>query len=204
MEGLCAGSKPKGRATVPDFLEVLKTRRTVRSYTAEGVTRQVLQELIDSAVLAPTGMNSQPWTFTVVTNQDVMRRLNTIVVGLLRSPEAQQHMTNERMKEIVNAPDFHIFHDAPALIVISGDRKVPGAMIDCQLAAENLFLAAHAKGLGTCYMGFLTLAAEHPEARTLLGIAEGYTMMAAAVVGHPDVRPEGPPQRSPATINWVR
>jgi nitroreductase len=189
---------------VPDFFEVLKTRRTVRSYTAEAVTRQDLQELIDSAVLAPTGMNSQPWAFTVITDQEVMRKLNAIVLGILRSPEAQQHMANERMKEIVNEPGFYIFHGAPALIVISGDRKVPGAMIDCQLAAENLFLAAHAKGLGTCYMGLLTLAAEHPEARKLLGIAEGYAMMAAAVVGHPDVRPEGPPQRRPATINWAR
>jgi nitroreductase len=189
--------------TVPDFFEVLKTRRTVRSYTAEAVTRQDLQELIDSAILAPTGMNFQPWAFTVVTSQDVMRRLNAIVVGILRSPEAQQHMPNERMKEIVNEPGYYIFYGAPALVVISGDTKVPGAMIDCQLAAENLFLAAHAKGLGTCYMGFLTLVAEHPEARQLLGIAEGYTMMAAAVVGHPDVRPEGPPQRNPAMINWV-
>jgi nitroreductase len=190
--------------TVPDFFDVLKTRRTVRSYTAEVVTQQDLHELIDSAILAPTGMNFQPWAFTVVTNQEVMRRLNAIVVGLLRSPEAQQHMTNERMKEIVNGPGYDIFHGAPALIVISGDTRVQGAMFDCQLAAENLFLAAHAKGLGTCYMGFLTLVAEHPEAQKLLGIAKGYKMMAAAVVGHPDVRPEGPPQRSPAKINWVR
>ena len=188
---------------MPDFLEVLKTRRTVRSYTAEAVTRQDLRELIDSAVLAPTGMNSQPWAFTVVTNQEVMRKLNAIVVGILRSPEAQQHMTDARMKEIVNKPGFFIFHGAPALIVISGDSKVQGALVDCQLAAENLFLAAHAKGLGTCYMGLLTLAAGYPEAQKLLGIAEGYKMMAAAVVGHPDGRPEGPPQRSPAKINWV-
>jgi nitroreductase len=190
--------------TVPDFFEVLKTRRTVRSYTAEAVTRQDLQELIDSAVLAPTGMNFQPWVFTVVTSQDVMRKLNTIVVAILRSPEAQRRMTSERMKEIVNEPGYYIFHGAPALIVISGDTKVPGAMVDCQLAAENLFLAAHAKGLGTCYMGFLTLAAEHPEARKLLDLAEGYTIMAAAVVGHPDIHPEGPPQRDPAKINWLR
>ena len=187
---------------MPDFFEVLRTRRTIRSYTAEAVAPQDLQELVDSAILAPTGMNSQPWAFTVITDQEVMRKLNAIVVGVLRSPEAQQHMTNERMREIVDQPGFDIFHGAPVLLVISGDTKVPGAMLDCQLAAENLFLAAHAKGLGTCYMGFLTLVADHPEARRLLGIAAGYRMMAAAVVGHPDVRPEGPPQRAPAKIDW--
>jgi nitroreductase len=188
---------------VPDFFDVLRTRRTVRSYTAEAVARQDLQELIDSAILAPNGMNFQPWAFSVVTDQEAMRKLNAIVVGLLRSPEAQQQMPDARMREIVNTPGYDIFYGAPALIVISGDTRVPGAMIDCQLAAENLFLAAHAKGLGTCYMGFLTLAAGQPEARKLLGLAEGYELKAAAIVGHPDVRPEGPPQRGPAKINWV-
>jgi nitroreductase len=186
-----------------DFFEVLRTRRTVRSYLAEPVSRQDLQLLIDSAILAPTGMNFQPWAFTVVTRQDVMHKLNAIVVGILRSPEAQAHMTSERMKEIVNAPGYNIFYGAPALIVISGDTAIPGAMYDCQLAAENLFLAAHAKGLGTCYMGFLQLAADHPEAHKLLAIADGFKMMAAAIVGHPDVRPEGPPQRNPARVAWV-
>ena len=116
----------------------------------------------------------------------------------------QPFLASEGMQEWINRPSADVFYGAPALVVISGEVNVPGAMIDCQLAAENLFLAAHAKGLGTCYMGFLTLAAGHPEARKLLGLAEGYEMMAAAVVGHPDVRPEGPPQRSPAKTDWVR
>ena len=186
-----------------DFFEVLRTRRTVRSYTAEPVSRQELQELIDCAILAPTGMNCQPWAFSVVTRREVTRRLNDIVVGMLRSPEAQQRMTSERMKEVVNAPGYDIFYGAPALVVISGDVKVPGAMFDCQLAAENLFLSAHAKGLGTCYMGFLLLAGALPEVKELLGIPEGFSMMVAAIVGHPDVRPDGPPQRNHARVAWV-
>jgi len=131
-----------------------------------------------------------------------MEKVNSIVLGILRGPDVQQHM-GERMKEIVNAPDYFIFYGAPALIVISADTKVPGATVDCQLAAENLFLAAHAKGLGTCYMGFLLFAADVPEAQNLLAIPEGYKMAAAAIVGHPGVRPDGSPQRKPARINWV-
>ena len=187
---------------MPDFYEVLRTRRTVRSYTAEPVSRQAIQDLIDSAILAPSGMNLQPWAFTVVASREVMEKVNSIVVGILRGPEVQQHM-GERMKEIVNAPDYDIFYRAPALIAISADTKVPGAAVDCQLAIENLFLAAHARSLGTCYMGFLLFAADVPEAQKLLGIPEGYKMVAAAIVGHPDVRPEGPPKRNPARINWV-
>ncbi len=188
---------------MPDFFEVLRTRRSVRSFSAEPVSRQDLQELIDSAIVAPTGMNLQPWAFIVATGRDVLQKLNTVVLNILRSPEVQQHMPSERMKQIVNAPEYEIFYGAPALIVICGDTKVPGAMFDCQLAAENLLLAAHANELGACYMGFLLLAAENPEAQRLLHLAEGFKMMAAVVVGHPDNRPEGPPRRNPARVTWV-
>jgi nitroreductase len=166
------------------------------------MSRQAIQDLIDSAILAPSGMNLQPWAFTVVTSREVMERVNSIVVGILRGLEVQQHM-GERMKEVVNAPDYDIFYGAPTLIAISADTKVPGAAVDCQLAIENLFLAAHARSLGTCYMGFLLFAADVPEARKLLSIPDGYKMVAAAIVGHPGVRPEGPPKRNPARINWV-
>ncbi len=112
---------------MPDFFDVLRTRRTVRSYTTEPVADGDLRELIDSAILAPTGMNLQPWAFSVVTNRGVMDQLNAIVVGILRSPEARERM-GERMKEIVNAPGYNIFYGAPALVVISGDTSVPGAI----------------------------------------------------------------------------
>ncbi len=187
---------------MPDFFEVLRTRRTVRSYQPGPVSRRDIQELVESAILAPNGMNLQPWAFSVITAEEVMRKLNSIVLGILRSPEVQERM-GDRMREIVNAPDYNIFYGAPALIVISADQNVPGAAVDCQLAMENLFLAAHAKGLGTCYMGFLVFAADVPDARKLLEIPEGFRMVAAAIVGHPDLRPEGLPQRNPPRVNWV-
>jgi nitroreductase len=187
---------------MPDFFDVLRTRRTVRSYTSEAVAREDIQALIDNAILAPNGMNLQPWAFTAVTSRAVMRELNAIVVAILRSAEVQARLS-ERLKEIVNAPGYDIFYRAPALIVIQADSTVPGAPVDCQLAMENLLLSAHARGLGACYMGFLLLAADVPEVRRLLGIPEGFRMVAAAIVGRPSVRPEGPPVRNPARVHWV-
>lgn len=187
-----------------DFQDVLKTRRSVRSYTPEKVSDADLRELIDLAVLAPTGMNAQPWAFSVVTNREVMQKLNAIVLGHLRSPEMQEILRREGLKEILDRPDFDIFYGAPALIVITGNIKAPTAMTDCQLAAENLFLAAHARSLGSCYMGFLGLASKDPAVRDLLKIQEENEIMAAAVVGHPNARPEGPPQRNAPRIEWIR
>jgi nitroreductase len=189
---------------MPDFFEVLKTRRTVRSYTPQPVSEEELQELIDLAVLAPTGMNAQPWSFTVVTNPETLRKLDAIIVDLLRSPRIQAFLPSERFKAAVFEPAYTNFYGAPALIVIAGNTSAPTANTDCQLAAENLFLAAHAKGLGTCYMGFLTMAKENPAVRDLLRIPEGYEMMAATLVGHPDQPTDEPAQRNPARVEWVR
>lgn len=186
-----------------DFFDVLRTRRTVRSYKSEPVARETLQELVDLAVKAPTGMNAQPWAFSVVTNRDVLGKVNGIVLGQLRSPEVLRALPSDRLRQVVLDPAYDIFYGAPALIVIAGTREAPSAMVDCQLAAQNLFLAAHAMGLGTCYMGWLLMAADRPEINELLGVPEGYRMMAAAVVGHPDARPAGPPERAAAPIRWV-
>jgi nitroreductase len=187
-----------------EFIDVLRTRRTIRSYTAAPVTDGELQELIDLAILAPNGMGLQPWAFTVVTSPPAMRRLNAIVLEMLREPQRHQLLAKEGLQEWVNSPDTDIFYRAPALVVIFGDTRSPSAIIDCQLAAENLFLAAHARGLGTCYMGFLTMAGENPEVRQLLRAPEGYRIAGAAVVGHPAAGPDGPPKRQPARVEWVR
>ena len=76
--------RQNGRVALPESLDVLRTRRTVHSYTAEPVSRQGIQELIDGAILAPSGMDFQPWAFTVVTSREVLTKVNAIVVGILR------------------------------------------------------------------------------------------------------------------------
>lgn len=188
---------------MPDFFDILETRRTVRSYTTESVSRKDLQELIDYAILAPSGMNQQPWRFTVITDRQVITRLNGLIVAILHSPQYAGLLQNEGLRQALSDPAFDIFYGAPAVIAISADPTAPSAAIDCQLAAENLFLAAHAKGLGTCYMGFLMFGRDDPEVRSLLRIDDGHQLMAATIVGHPDVRPEGRPNRDPAPVEWV-
>ena len=187
-----------------EFFEVLKTRRSVRAYADRPVPEEELQELILMAVLAPSGMNAQPWTFAVVTRQELLRKLNGIVKEFLRAPAIQQVLESHGVADRINHPDYSVFYNAPALIVISGDKSNPIAAADCHLAAENLFLAAHARGLGTCYMGFLTMARDIPAVRDLLRIPEGFEMMAAAIVGHPAGPPDGPPKRNPPRVEWIR
>ena len=182
---------------MPDFYEVLKTRRSVRAYTDSPVDEKELKEVIDLAAWAPSGTNRQPWTFTVIADKGLMNRLNDRVKAILReSPDPY-------FANYANDPSYHIFYHAPALIIINGDVQVPSAMIDCQLAIENLFLAAHAKGLGTCYMGLLLLARDDLQVRQLLRVPDSHGLMAATAIGYPAATPPAPP-RNPVQIMWIR
>lgn len=182
---------------MPDFYEVLKTRRSVRAYTDRPVTDQELKDVIELATWAPSGTNSQPWTFTVVTNKGLMDKLSERVKAVLKqSPDPY-------FAKFGNDPACHIFYHAPALIVINGDVKAPSVMIDCQLAIENLFLAACAKGLGTCYMGLLLMARDDPQVRQLLPVPAGQGLMAATVIGSPAATPPAPPRKA-AQVEWLR
>jgi nitroreductase len=189
---------------MPDFFDVLKGRRSVRSYSEEPVSEEQLQELVDLAILAPSAMNLQPWRFTVITNRQALADVNTRVKEILCEQHIAEKMKMENLQAALSAPDFSIFYHAPALVVITAEKGNTVAAIDCQLAAENLFLAAHARGLGTCYMGFLFFGQEDPKVREALRIPDGHEMVAACCVGHPAAMPEGPPQRRPAHIDWVR
>ncbi len=99
---------------------------------------------------------------------------------------------------------MRFFYGAPALVVIQGDRRSPIASLDCLLAAENLILAAHAKGLGTCFMGFVMLAKDNEELRRALAVEEGYDIVAPIIAGYSDAIPQTPPDRRPPEITWVR
>ena len=183
------------------FEHVIRTRRTTRSYREEPVPEAVLQELVELATLAPSGMNSQPWRFSIITSKEVLREVSARVKQTLLERKLPYLEQYEAMFE---DPEFSIFWEAPALIVIQGQIGNPVAVFDCILAAENLILAAHARGLGSCYMGFLLIVREEEDLRHAVGIAPGYEIIAPIVVGYSDAIPQSPPERDPAEITWVR
>jgi len=185
----------------PTFDHVLRTRRTTRAYRPDPVPEALLQELVDLAILAPTAMNAQPWRFSIVTNKAVLQEVNAKVKGFLLASEAPAFA---RYRAMFESPTFDIFWGAPALIVVQAPAGNQVAAIDCLLATENLILATHARGLGSCYMGFLVMGRGIEGVGAALGLAAGYEIIAPIVVGYSDAIPQTPPERNPAQITWVR
>lgn len=187
--------------TTMEFNEVLFGRRSVREYTSQPVDEKIIQRLIEAAIHAPNAVNQQPWTFTVVRDQSLLDHL---------SREAKEHMLanmpasdhSEHFRTRLGDAKFQIFYRAPALILISALRQGPWIVEDCALAAENMMLAAHAAGLGTCWIGFAQSFLNTPEGKKLLDLPAITVPVAPIIVGWPKSVAFDVPRKTP-DIRWI-
>ncbi len=184
-----------------DLNEAITRRRAVREYTNEAVDEPTILRLIDAAIHAPSAVNEQPWTFTVVRDQNVLDRISRaakshMVATLPAGPRA------DHFRPRLTDPAFHIFYHAPVLIVISAIAQGPWIVEDCALAAENLMLAAAAAGLGTCWIGFAQGYLNTPEGKNALGLPAAWVSVAPIIVGHPKGVP-APVARKKPEIRWI-
>ena len=181
--------------------EAIVGRRSVRSYARAPVDQDLIARLIDAATHAPSAMNEQPWSFTVVRDQKVLDRISAQAkVHMLERLVADPH--GERLRAHLLAPEFHIFYHAPVLIVICATN--PGAWVveDCALAAENLMLAAYAAGLGSCWVGFAQSYLQTPQGKAVLGLPDSWVPAAPIIVGH-SAALAAPVPRNPPEVRWV-
>jgi nitroreductase len=184
-----------------DVIEAIAGRRAVREFTQEAVDERTIRHLIDAAMQAPSAVNEQPWTFTVVRDQGMLDRISRDAKAyLLVNMPAGSH--SDHFQSLLTDPQFQIFYRAPVLILIAARAPGPWIVEDCALAAENLMLAAHAAGLGSCWIGFAQGFLNSPAGRMMLGIPATWTTVAPIIVGHPKAAPPPVPRKSPE-VRWI-
>ena len=176
-------------------------RRATRQYTTERVSRDDILALIDAAIQAPSAVNEQPWSFYVVEDAERLHRLSTSVKDHLLRTSSMAAMESHS-RETLDDPTADIFHGAPLLIVIASHVESVWAIEDSSLAAQNLMLAAHAAGLGTCWIGSAQSYLQTPAGRASLGLEVDHRAVAPIIVGHPRVTPLAVPRRT-ADIHWI-
>jgi nitroreductase len=184
-------------------MDAIYQRRSVRNYAPATVDEAIVRALLDAAVHAPTAMDEEPWAFAVIHDENLLNRLSESVKESVRA-EARGfglHRSDQLLK-LVDKPDFHVFHHASTLIVILGRLPGPFVAADCWLAAENLMLAACAKGLGTCVIGLAVQALNTPEWRAELKIPAEFTAIAPVVVGFPAGETPSVPRKQPEIFFW--
>jgi nitroreductase len=195
-----------------DVVEAIYGRRSIRSYAQRPVERDLIEAIIlDAAQAQPparTATQSKgtgflflrrkvasgvvPWTFNVILGIERIAAL-----GMMAMTHAKAyHRADEPGWSWLGRSGFKIFWDAPVLVVISGPIE------DCCRAGQNLMLSAHARGLGTCWVGSPMLWLRTDKAKAALSIPPDLTPVSAICLGYPEVIPDVPPKKRPPII-WI-
>jgi nitroreductase len=187
---------------------LLLARRSIRRYKKTPVSRKVLAELLDVARCAPTGSNKQQVHWIVYSQQEKVRRLAGMVVDFMKImlPAAADEAALRRFRRIVDAWDEgqdRITRDAPHLIIAHSPSDLSFPAADCAIALTYLELYACARGLGTCWAGYFTAAANlHEPLIRELNLPAGRQCCGAVMLGYPLCRYYRIPARNEAQIHW--
>lgn len=184
-----------------ELMDAIYHRRAIRDYTPAAVDTATIRMLIEASTQAPSAMNLQPWSFVVVTSRDRLSRISEEAKAYLlkRLPDFP---VLSRYRDRFADRSFNIFYNAPALVVVCATAADTQAAEDCALAAQNLMLAAHGHGLGTCCIGFARPWLNMPAAKAALGIPLTHAPIVPIIVGWPKETVSGHPRRPP-DIHWL-
>ncbi|MBW1711952.1 MAG: nitroreductase family protein [Deltaproteobacteria bacterium] len=204
----CSQIRPELALSPEQVIQFLKSRRSIRRYRRQPLSREVLAELIDLARYAPSGHNLQPARWLVIEDGAEVRRLAGLVIDWMRLMIKDQsqlaalfHM--DRLVASWGAGEDRICREAPHLILAHGDKAHPASQTACVIALTYLELAAAGLGLGACWAGFFNWADNaHPPLIEELDLPAGHQAFGSMLIGHPKYKYQRIPPRNEAAITW--
>ena len=169
-----------------ETLNNIVTRRSIRKYKSDMVPKEIIDTVIKAGTYAATGRGMQSPIIIAVTNKalrDQLSRLNAKIMG--------------------KGEDFDPFYNAPVVLIVLADKTRPTYLYDGSLVMGNLMLAAHAQGLGSCWIHRAKEEFDLDEGREILkslGIEGDYEGIGHCIIGYADGEE---PTAAPRKENYV-
>ena len=171
------------------ILDAMRTRRSIRRFKPDMPPRESLEQIIEAGLWAASGHGLQSAVIVAVTDRalrDRLMEMNRVIGG---------------WKE-----DFDPFYGAPALLLVLSDRSSPNHVYDGSLAMGNMMLAAHALGLGSCWINRAREEFESEQGKDILrrlGIEGDWEGIGHCVVGYPEGEAPAAKPRRPGRVVWA-
>ncbi len=164
----------------------LRSRRSIRNYKAEPVSREKLTKLIDIARLAPTASNSQGISFIVVQNKQLLEQALEITIQIIENSPLR-HLVEEAIKSYREDGYDSVFRGAPNLIIATSDKNFSNGRNNAISCLTYLELFAPSLGLGSCWAGIFEhcIAIEDSPLLKLFNIPKDKKVVGAVMVGYP-------------------
>jgi len=147
-----------------DAMEAILTRRSIRKYTKQPVPDEVIKELLEAAMHAPSAGNRQPWCFVVINDRKIMNEITKYAV--------YSQMLKEAAGAIFVCCDLNL-------------GKIGFGVEDCSAATQNILLAAHAGGLGAVWIGIYPAESLVTATQKLLNLPEQIIPVSLISIGYP-------------------
>lgn len=154
-----------------ETIEKMKTRRSVRKFRPDAVSRELIDRVIEAGTFAASGHDRQPWAIIAVTDREVRDRLSVANATFFDMP--------------VKDP----FYGAPVIIIVLAKTFTPTYVYDGSLAIGNMMLAAHSLGLSSCWIHRARQVFELPEWKEWLrsiGVEGEYEGIGHVALGYSD------------------
>lgn len=198
---------PYGKPDLAALVALMRSRRSCRHFLDTPVDLARLQDLVQIGASAPSGTNCQPWTFTILPDRAAVLKLSAEILAFftrlnkiarlpfvrwfssdLRTYYRKHYATIEKgLKEWEEMKKDKLFFNAPAIILVGCKPDASTPAEDALLATQNILLAAHAMGLGTCLIGFATAALKRDtNIQKRLGIPADEIIYAVIALGMTD------------------
>ena len=203
---------PPGKYNTSLLVQLMASRRSCRNFTDQPVERALLEDLMKIGITAPSGTNSQSWTFTILPQRKAVQTFAERVASFFERLNATAEKTLLRMflkligkgeldayyrgyyrkvKEAIE--EWHgsgkdpLFHGSTAAILVGSKPGASCPAEDALLATQNILLAAHSMGLGSCLIGYAVAAMKKdPSIQRSIGIPAEEEIHAVIALGYPD------------------
>ncbi len=199
---------PEGAGTIsPGTISFyLKKRRSVRHFTSDPVPKEKILEILDTARYAASGSNGQPVQWLIVHDPDKVKKIAELTIEWMKSLLNTSHPMSGYVPMFISAWEQGvdvICRGAPHLLFAHIPEDNPIASTDAIIALTHFDVAAPAFGIGTCWAGFVAMAAiSYEPLQRELGLPAGRKCAYAMMFGNPKYRVFAVPRRKPLEVMW--
>lgn len=184
-----------------ETLKNIGNRRSIRTFLPEQINGTDMQAIIEAGIYAPSATNKQPWHFTVIERKDIIDKLSEAFKEIAIKSD------NEYIRKFGENEEFHVFYNAPTVVLVSGDKNNEYALVDCAAAEENMLIAAESLGIGSCWIGLIAYLLNSEEGKKFveeLEIPEGFKQIHAFCLGYKKNEIINAPARKENTVNYIK
>ena len=164
-----------------DVIKTILARRSVRAFKDTQVKEKDLDTILECASYAPSAMNAQNWHFTAIRDLAIIEKVNSWIVKEIKESG------NPNLEGILERADGKVFRNAPCVIVVSTEKQDRFSVINASAATQNILLAAHSLGIGSCWIGtvgILGTSKRADEYASELKIPKGYVPFFGVTLGY--------------------